>query len=68
MDRKDFATALGLKSRQHVDYVLNGQRNLILWRARIATKLIGGDIETWMDRTRREERLALFNAQNKEAA
>ena len=66
MNRKELYKALGLKARQHIDYVLDGKRNLILWRARIAANLIGGDIETWMDSTRAKERLALFNAQNKD--
>ena len=52
-------------SRQHVDYVLRGKRNLVLWRARIAVALIGGTIETWMDSTRAKERLVLFDTQDR---
>lgn len=66
MNRIELQKELQLKSRQHVDYVLAGKRNLKLWRARLAVLAIGGDIETWMDPDRTPERKTLFMGQEGE--
>ena len=61
MKRTELQKHLRLKSRQHVDNVLAGRSNLILWRARIAAKVVGGDVEMWQDPARAKGRLKAFN-------
>ena len=61
MKRIEFAKKMGV-SEETIYYVLRGQRNFKLKNARKAVTLLGGDIEIWMDSTRHDERMMLFNS------
>lgn len=65
MKNLEIAQMLGVKSRQHVEYVMKGERNFSYSVARKAIALVGGSLDIWMDKDNRRcvsERQRLWKA------
>lgn len=59
MNKTETAQLLGI-TRQHLDYVLAGNRNFSFQTAKKAAVVIGGTLGLWLDRDRAKERKAAW--------
>ena len=59
VNKTETAQLLGI-TRQHLDYVLAGNRNFSFQTAKKAAVVIGGTLGLWLDRDRAKERKAAW--------
>ncbi len=67
MKKIDIANMIGISSRQHIDFVLNDERNFSYTIAKKAVLVIGGNLDVWMEKGNKKVRKQLWNKFYKKA-